>query len=381
MKNKKSDKKPKILIVGAFPKSNNQIFGGIITSCYSLINSSFVEKFHIIKLDSTQVSNPPPNLLIRALLAFRRLIIFFILVVFNRPKAVVLFIALEASLIEKGTMGFIARFFRISVLNFPRGTQLISFSEKSTLNNSIVKFFFMAGNHFLCQGPTWQNFAIKNLGYNYKTAPIIPNWTANKRLLSIGEERIFSHENIEITELLFLGWLEKEKGIFELLESFILLSNSHNLKLTIAGDGTASMQARRIIKDAGLEDKVTFTGWIFGENLYDVFKKSQILVLPSWSEGLPNAMIESMAAKLAVVVTNVGNIPDLLKNKKQALIVQVRNVHSLTSAIESLILDKVLFHSIAENGFNFVKENYSVEPAVNLLAKIINNAIKKNDNE
>jgi hypothetical protein len=219
MKSNNLYKKEKILIVGAFPENNKQIFGGIITSCNSLINSSFVDKFHIIKLDSTQSSNPPPNLFIRTLFAIKRLIIFFVLIIIKRPKAVILFIALEASLIEKGTMGFIARLFRIKVLNFPRGTRLISFSKKNTFNNLIVKFFFYSGNYFLCQGPTWQNFAIKNLGYNNKTAPIIPNWTATKSLLSIGEQRNFNN-NIEITELLFLGWLEKEKGIFELLESF-----------------------------------------------------------------------------------------------------------------------------------------------------------------
>lgn len=380
MKSNNLYKKEKILIVGAFPENNKQIFGGIITSCNSLINSSFVDKFHIIKLDSTQSSNPPPNLFIRTLFAIKRLIIFFVLIIIKRPKAVILFIALEASLIEKGTMGFIARLFRIKVLNFPRGTRLISFSEKNTFNNFIVKFFFHSGNYFLCQGPTWQNFAINNLGYNNKTAPIIPNWTATNSILSIGEQRIFNN-NIEITELLFLGWLEKEKGIFELLESFVFLSKTYNLKLTIAGDGTANLQAKKIIRDSGLEDKVTFTGWIFGEKLNDVFKKCQILVLPSWSEGLPNAMIESMAAKLAVVVTNVGNIPDLLTNKKQALIVPKKNIETLTIAIESLILDKELFHSIAEEGYHFVKEHYSVEPAVNLLSKVINNAISKHNNE
>jgi len=273
-----------------------------------------------------------------------------------------------------------ARLFRVKVLNFPRGTGLISFSNKNSFYNFIVRFFFYSGNYFLCQGPTWQNFAINNLGYNKETAPIIPNWTATSSILSIGELRYFN-KNIEITELLFLGWLEKEKGIFELLESFIILSKSYNLKLTIAGGGNADLQARQIIRDSGLEDRVIFTGWIDGENLHDIFKKCQILVLPSWSEGLPNAMIESMAAKMAVVVTNVGNIPDLLINGKQALIVQVRNIESLTKAIESLVLDRDLFYSIAEEGYNFVKEHYSIETAVNVLTIAINKAILNQKSE
>ncbi len=63
----------KVLIVGAFPSKENKIFGGIATSCKILINSSFSKEFELILLDSTQISNPPPKIIIRAYLAFLRI--------------------------------------------------------------------------------------------------------------------------------------------------------------------------------------------------------------------------------------------------------------------------------------------------------------------
>ena len=61
-------KKNKILIVGGFPKENSKIYGGIVTSCTTLINSSFSQKFEVLTIDSTQKSNPIPSLFVRLFL-------------------------------------------------------------------------------------------------------------------------------------------------------------------------------------------------------------------------------------------------------------------------------------------------------------------------
>ena len=65
-------KKDKVLIVGGFPSKDSEIFGGIVTSCLTLIGSSFSDKFEVITVDSTQKSNPIPHFSIRLLLAGKR---------------------------------------------------------------------------------------------------------------------------------------------------------------------------------------------------------------------------------------------------------------------------------------------------------------------
>ena len=66
-------KKQKLLIVGSFPPGNRNIYGGIAKSSEILIQSEYFSKFNIIKLDSSQISNPPPSLPIRLLLSFSRI--------------------------------------------------------------------------------------------------------------------------------------------------------------------------------------------------------------------------------------------------------------------------------------------------------------------
>jgi glycosyltransferase involved in cell wall biosynthesis len=103
----------------------------------------------------------------------------------------------------------------------------------------------------------------------------------------------------------------------------------------------------------------------------------QIFVLPSWGEGLPNAMIEAMSAGLACVVTNVGVIADYVIDRRHALIVEVKNSKSLATALSELILDAKLRGEIAENGYKLAESTFGVEVAVNLLGNVIDELMKK----
>ena len=99
----------KILVVGAFPPANSRIVGGIVTICKLLIESDFRDYFDLILIDSTQKSNPPPQLSIRLFYALRRLFAFISVLVRDKPDSVLLFTAVGASVVEKGTMAWLAR--------------------------------------------------------------------------------------------------------------------------------------------------------------------------------------------------------------------------------------------------------------------------------
>ena len=100
----------KLLIVGAFPTIQNKIFGGIAKSCELLIDSNIFNDFKIIKLDSSQISHPPPNFFIRLLLSMFRMIKFLSKILIDRPNVVLIFCSDGASSIEKGIMVFISNY-------------------------------------------------------------------------------------------------------------------------------------------------------------------------------------------------------------------------------------------------------------------------------
>jgi glycosyltransferase involved in cell wall biosynthesis len=369
--------KKKLLVIGAFPPPDVKIYGGVVTTCRTLLNSSFFDHYKLLLIDSTQISNPPPSLFFRTLLAFRRLIRFLTSLFMEKPDAVLLFTSIGASVLEKGAMAWIARLTRVPVLLFPRGAGLIQTVQESRLQSLWMSTAMRGATHFLCQGPVWQRFAIGILGFSEERAPVIENWTATEELLMIGHSRKFD-QVIRMPRLLFIGWLIKEKGIFELLEACQTLSRKYNFRLIIAGKGHAEEDCRAFVRSHGLENIIEFTGWVDGEAKEILLTDSDILVLPSWEEGFPNAIIEAMAAKLAVVVTAVGNIPDLIFSYQQAILVSPKSADDLKDAIERILLDQQLLEGIAERGHVFARKNFSVEQGVAKLTAVIDKAIAEN---
>lgn len=366
---------PRVLAVGAFPPADTKIYGGQVTACRALLSSSFSRSFDVVTLDSTQIGNPPPGLLVRSVYALSRVLKFLGLLVRWRPQAVLLFVAIGGSVAEKGLMAWLARLVRVPVLMFPRGAELIDVTARSPFHRRWILACLKGGTQFLCQGPAWQKFATEVAGFPVERAPIVPNWTAADPLLLIGEERDKRAAN-QIPQLLFLAWLEREKGIFELLDACEGLVEDHQFRVVIAGRGRAEPEARRLVEEGALRARVEFVGWVQGEGLETLLAQSDILVLPSWAEGFPNSVIEAMAAGLAVVVSSVGNIPGMLTDGHEALLVPPRQSEPLKAAISTLLQDEALRQEIARCGNLFVRENFAVEPAVRKLSTVIFRAIE-----
>ncbi len=218
----------------------------------------------------------------------------------------------------------------------------------------------------LCQGPAWHRFAIDELGFPKSQCAIVYNWTATPELLQIGKRRGPPSVN-GIPKLLFLGWLEREKGIFELLGACRRLSEKYEFQLLVAGSGNAERKANEFVLKYNMEGVVKFLGWVHGEQKKQLLEEADILVLPSWIEGFPNTIIEAMAAKLAIVVSAVGNVPDILSDREQALLIPPKDEEALRRALDELIRNPQLCASLAENGFIFARDHFSTESAISRL--------------
>jgi len=265
--------------------------------------------------------------------------------------------------VEKGTMAWYARFRGTPALMFPRGGAVIDACHRSRFTRSWVRVALGGARKILCQGPAWQRFAVNLLGFRLEDAPIITNWTATPELLSVGRQRSFNPGDRPV-RLLFLGWLEQKKGVFELIEACRQLSESRKFVLDIVGEGTASEATRELVVRYGLGDIVRFRGWLKGADVEKALAEADVLVLPSWAEGLPNAMIEAMAARLAVVVSAVGNIPDVVTDGCEALLVPPQDVSALQAALAKVIDDPVLRRRLGDAAFSLAASQWGVEQAV-----------------
>ena len=211
-----------------------------------------------------------------------------------------------------------------------------------------------------------------------EASPIVPNWTASEAMLAIGDARATTVASDPI-RFLFVGWLDREKGILDLLSACKQLSLSRQFTLDLVGEGNGTPEARDFVRANGLDNWVRFHGWLHGAQLEQRYRDADVFVLPSWAEGLPNAMIEAMAARLAVVVSAVGNIPDVIEDGVTGLLVPARDVAFLARALVRMIDEPALRISLARAGQYKARAEFSVEPAVERLISGIQDAMISND--
>jgi glycosyltransferase involved in cell wall biosynthesis len=365
--------RPRVLFVGAFPPPGGAIVGGMVTSCGILLGSSFTARLDLDLLDSTQISNPPPGFAVRLLRAAGRFATFIGRLERHRPDVVLLFVAVGGSIVEKGAMAWYARLRGVPVIMFPRGGSVVDDCRKSAFTRFWVRRSFRGARKIICQSEAWQRFAVEVLGFVRSNVTVIRNWTATRELLQIGAQRVVRHPSP--VRLLFLGWLERDKGVFELIEACRRLAGSRDFILDIAGEGNSSAEARALVVRHELTEVIRFRGWLQGEQLRQALAEADVLVLPSWAEGLPNAMIEAMAARLAVVVSRVGAIPELISDRHSGLLVEPRDADSLAGALAEIIDDGELRARIACEAHAIAMREFEVEAAVDRLLPEIEGTI------
>jgi len=134
----------------------------------------------------------------------------------------------------------------------------------------------------------------------------------------------------------FLGNLEPNKGIMNLLLSMKLIVNENkNFKLYIGGSGDKEYvnKLKKFVRDNNLSPNIIFCGWINRTEVPKFLAKVKYFVLPSLTEGLPNAIIEAMACGCCVITTPVGAIPDVITHMENGIITKSNDPDSIYSAI------------------------------------------------
>ena len=165
----------------------------------------------------------------------------------KKPKISLIFCSDGASAIEKGVMICFCKIFGVKTFIFPRAGGLINQTYKSSFFKYLIKFLFNKAELFLAQGENWNRFAKKQLQIPDNKIQIINNWTATPKLLEIGLKKDYAQKSDNV-KFIFVGWLEKEKGIFEILESLQELNKKKfNFFFTFIGDGRVKKYAKEFI--------------------------------------------------------------------------------------------------------------------------------------
>jgi len=169
----------------------------------------------------------------------------------------------------------------------------------------------------------------------------------------------------------YIGTLSSVKGIMNLVEAFRTISKGNDTaELLICGGGPLLNEIRKKLKHDGLQHKITLAGWIPHDNLSDYLNEMKLLVLPSYSEGLPNVILEAMACGTPVLATPVGGVPDLIKDGENGFIMENNTpeyiAKNVIRALNYPDLDRIV-----KNARKLIEEEYSYEAAVERYRKIL----------
>ena len=157
--------------------------------------------------------------------------------------------------------------------------------------------------------------------------------------------------------ILFVGRADKTKGINYLTEAFSKIENDFpDFKLVLVGEGMPG-------------------GKLSLEQVREKMKNCYCLAVPSISEGLPRVIMEAMALAKPIIASNVGGIPDLLKDGQNGFLFEPRNSDELAKKLKILLSDKDLAVKMGQKGRDLIQSQFSNEKYIANYLQMINHEI------
>ena len=178
------------------------------------------------------------------------------------------------------------------------------------------------------------------------------------------------------TIFLFVGRLEKQKGLVYLIEAInILKEKSSNFEVHLIGKGSEEAYLKELVSKFNFKEYIKFLGEKTYQEITDCYINSDAFILTSIWEGFPLTLLEAWAARLAVIITNVGGISKICTDKKNALIIPPQSPEKIAEVMLVLIDNKKLREQLGENGRKLVEEKYSWENTAKEFISIYKNLI------
>jgi len=218
----------------------------------------------------------------------------------------------------------------------------------------------------------------KTITVSQSTKKDIADWTSvTKKVTTIynGVEKIEFLKKKEAREKLLpekkggfwigtIAELHKNKGLDILIKSFTSLENSSKKKiyLVIIGEGREKEALEKLARNLGVRDRVFFLDFL--ENAGKFLKAFDLFVLSSRTEGLPFAILEAGLAKLPIIASNVGGIPEIIK-KDSGIIIEKENPVLLKEKIEFLMNNPKERRKLGSNLEKIIKSDFSIEKMAN----------------
>jgi glycosyltransferase involved in cell wall biosynthesis len=184
---------------------------------------------------------------------------------------------------------------------------------------------------------------------------------ALRERLGISDERV----------ILSVGRLSKEKGHADLTAAFLKLCQMNSeltCKLVIVGEGPEREALFAAARASRFGDRIIFTGQV--QDVQPYYAIADVFALASHNEGSPNVLLEAMAARVPVVATRVGGVPEIVADGESAVLVSPQNPQAMATAINRVLNDPSLAHRLTSVASALITRNHAPEDYARSLVRV-----------
>ncbi|MFX1519240.1 MAG: glycosyltransferase family 4 protein [Promethearchaeota archaeon] len=205
--------------------------------------------------------------------------------------------------------------------------------------------------------------SLARIGIPSNKVLVIPNGIdLNKFIPDLNAEDFIKHFKLEKQKvILSIGRLTKEKGIRLLLKAMSIILKEIECKLVIVGNGEEKPFLMQLVKTLKLDKHVIFAGRIPSALVPQAYSAANVVVIPSiWPDPFPYVPLEALAMKTPIVASNVGGLPEVVRHKKNGLLVKPYDVEELADAVQQILSDEQQTQQMGLEGRMIAEKEYSL---------------------
>lgn len=272
----------------------------------------------------------------------------------HRLRILHLQVSERSSFIRKGLLLELGRRLGYRTVLHHHGAELIPFYRRARRPmRGWVRRCVARADVNIVLGDGWKEFVVDELGAAPARVRVLANASGDLGFVT-------RPVTGQPTHFLLMANLSARKGVGDFLLALQSLARSGRpVRATLAGGGEVE-QFRAQAAEMGLGEIVTFTGWVNRAEAAQLLLAADVLVLPSYNEGLPMVILEALSAGLPVIATPVGSIPEVLTDRRDCLLVTPGDTDGLAAGMRWLVDSPELRRSLALRGRELFEHRFTI---------------------
>lgn len=171
-----------------------------------------------------------------------------------------------------------------------------------------------------------------------------------------------------------IGRLSQEKGLEDLIRATPRILSQHpKTKILIIGEGPERNKLECMVSNKGMREDILFLGFV--SNMDELYQDIDLVVLSSYTEGLPKVLLEALRHGKPVVATNVGGVPEIILPGQTGVLVAPHSPEALARAICDLLHDPVKARYLGERGMELIRKCFSLKTRTRKLEDLYQSVI------